>query len=53
MPLTPALETLFNAYVEAALWSSYDDHEQPMDKNFLPDDGKVYGTPSRSPEKGG
>ena len=31
-------EAFFNAYVECALWSSTDDNDEPLDKNYNRDD---------------
>lgn len=37
-PMKNTLNPFVKAYVEAALWTSLDENEQPLDKNFGPDD---------------
>ena len=34
----PTLDTFTKAYIIAALWSSTDDHEEPLDSNYSADD---------------
>jgi hypothetical protein len=32
------MQSFFDAYVEAALWSSTDDKDEPLDQNYVPAD---------------
>lgn len=37
-PSSADIEDMLSAYIEAALWTSTDDEDEPLDKNYGPDD---------------